>query len=75
MTQMTVDEAKALIAKLEYFTENPPQDVLAVDSIRRSLREAAKNFGIALEMPGDTVHRIGNTVSLLTWRILIKAAD
>jgi hypothetical protein len=62
MTQMSAQEATALIEKLEHLTENPSQDVLADSSIRRRLREAAKNFSIALEMPGDTVHRIGNTV-------------
>lgn len=60
---MTIDEATALISRLEYLTKNPPEHVLADSSVRRKLREAAKNFSIALEMPGDTVHRIGNTVS------------
>ena len=63
MTQMTIEEATALISKLERLADSPPSDVIADSAMRRKLREAAKNLSIALEMPGDTVHRIGNAVS------------
>lgn len=59
-----VEEVKALIAKLEQFTNAPPQDI--DDSTRIKLREASKNLSIAVEMHGDTVHRIGNSVSFHT---------
>ena len=60
---MTVEEAMTLANKLESLAERPHPGVTADSSVRMRLREAAKNFSIALEMPGDTVHRIGNAVS------------
>jgi uncharacterized Rossmann fold enzyme len=56
------EEIQALIAKLEQFTNVPPTDI--DDSTRIKLREASKNLSIAVEIHGDTVHRIGNSVSL-----------
>jgi hypothetical protein len=56
------EEVKALIAKLEQFTNAPPKDI--DDSTRIQLREASKNLSIAVEIHGDTVHRIGNSVRL-----------
>lgn len=61
MAQMTAQEAAALIARLESLASNPPREILLDDSLRRKLRESAKNFSIAMEMPGDTIHRLGNT--------------
>ena len=58
------EEVKALIAKLEQFTNAPPQEI--DDSTRIKLREASKNLSIAVEIHGDTVHRIGNSVGLPT---------
>jgi hypothetical protein len=55
------EEIQALITKLEHFTNVPPQDI--DDSTRIKLREASKNLSIAVEIHGDTVHRIGNSVS------------
>jgi hypothetical protein len=62
MAQITADEASALVAKLESLTNNPPSEILKNDSLRRKLREASKNLSIAMEKPGDTVHRIANYV-------------
>jgi hypothetical protein len=56
------EEVKALIAKLEQLTNSPPQGI--DDSTRIKLREASKNLSIAVEMHGDTMHCIGNSVSL-----------
>jgi hypothetical protein len=64
MSSLTVEEVTALIAKLESLTKNPPSSILSNDSLRRKLREAGKDFSIAMEAPGDTVHRIGNTVNI-----------
>jgi hypothetical protein len=54
------EEIQALIAKLEQLTNAPPKDI--DDSTRIKLREASKNLSIAVEIHGDTVHRIGNSV-------------
>jgi hypothetical protein len=51
-----------LLQQLEILTKNPPRDVLADDALRRKLRDAARNLSIAMETPGDTVHRIGSLV-------------
>jgi hypothetical protein len=53
-------EVEALIAKLKTFTDAPPQNI--DNSTRIKLREASKNLSIAVEIHGDTVHRIGNSV-------------
>lgn len=57
------EEIKALIAKLEQFTNAPPQEI--DNSTRIKLREASKNLSIAVEIHGDTIHRIGNSVCLV----------
>jgi hypothetical protein len=57
------EEIEALIAKLKTFTDAPPQDI--DNSTRIKLREASKNLSIAVEIHGDTVHRIGNSVCLI----------
>jgi len=54
------EEIQNLIAKLEQFTDAPPQGIN--DSTRIKLREASKNLSIAVEIHGDTVHRVGNSV-------------
>ncbi|KAF1993495.1 S-adenosyl-L-methionine-dependent methyltransferase [Amniculicola lignicola CBS 123094] len=53
------EEIETLIAQLEHFANAPPEDI--DDHTRRNLREASKNLSIAVEMHGDTVHRIGNS--------------
>jgi hypothetical protein len=55
------EEIHALIAKLEQFADAPPKNI--DNSTRIKLREASKNLSIAVEIHGDTVHRIGNAVS------------
>lgn len=56
------EDINALIAKLEQFTDAPPQNI--DDFTRIKLREASKNLSIAVEIHGDTMHRIGNSVGL-----------
>jgi hypothetical protein len=53
--------ASDLANKLESLAANC-ETVLQDDATRRRLRDAARNLSIALEMPGDTVHRVMNTV-------------
>lgn len=62
MSQLSVEDAETLLSKLESLTNDPPSELLKNDALRRKLREAAKNASIALEIPGDTMHRITNAV-------------
>ena len=51
-----------LLEWLEVWTNKAPSDIQLDDSIRRRLRDASRNFSIAMETPGDTVHRISSLV-------------
>ncbi len=70
-------DPSALVQQLEILTKNPPHDVLADDAVRRKLRDAARNLSIAMETPGDTVHRIGSLVVNLSLQLrgLTKTGD
>ncbi|MCJ1245385.1 hypothetical protein MMC30_002589 [Trapelia coarctata] len=52
-------DVSALLRQVETITKNPPSTLLADESARRKLRDAARNLSIAMEAPGDTIHRIG----------------
>ncbi|KAI1759503.1 putative sterigmatocystin 8-O-methyltransferase precursor [Hypoxylon sp. FL1150] len=56
------DEAQALVEKIEAIIKEP-QAILDLqdDALRRKLREAGRKLSLAMEAPGDTVHRISNT--------------
>ncbi|MCJ1355674.1 MAG: hypothetical protein MMC33_005666 [Icmadophila ericetorum] len=51
-------DALLLLQQLEELTENPPSHVMNNDKLRIKLRDAARNFSIAMETEGDTIHRI-----------------
>lgn len=59
----TKGEAQSLIEKIEAVIKQP-QAILDLqdDAIRRKLREAGRKLSLAMEAPGDTVHRVSNTV-------------
>ena len=61
----------ALLEQLESLTKNPPAHVIADDSIRIKLRDAARDLSVAMESKGDTVHRIGSLVCCLFSSVLI----
>jgi hypothetical protein len=52
-------DPSSLLQQLEAWAKNPPRDILADEAVRPKLRDAARNLSIAMENPGDTVHRIG----------------
>ena len=55
--------AKALATTIESILENP--DTLAWfqnSETRRRLREAGRKLSVAMEAPGDSIHRVINTV-------------
>ncbi len=51
-----------LLEWLEAWTHGVPGGVTSDDSMRRRLRDAGRNFSIAMETPGDTIHRISSLV-------------
>lgn len=51
-----------LLEWLEAWTNEVPAGVATDDSIRRRLRDAGRTFSIAMETPGDTIHRISSLV-------------
>lgn len=51
-----------LLEWLEAWTKEVPGGVTSDDSMRRRLRDASRNFSIAMETPGDTIHRISSLV-------------
>lgn len=55
-------DPNGLLEWLEAWTNEVPASVTSDDSIRRRLRDAGRNFSIAMETPGDTVHRISSLV-------------
>ena len=55
-------DALLLLQQLEELTENPPSHVMNNDKLRIKLRDAARNFSIAMETEGDTIHRIKSLV-------------
>jgi hypothetical protein len=64
------EEIKDIIAKIEKFTDAPPTNI--DNSTRIRLRETSRNLSIAMKIPGDTVHRIGNTVRVLAEKYYMK---
>jgi hypothetical protein len=52
-------DPSSLLQQLETWAKNPPRDILTDEAVRPKLRDAARNLSIAMENPGDTVHRIG----------------
>lgn len=61
---MTQQDAVELAKKLEAISVNP-EPILALedDATRRRLGEAARKLSHSLEATGDTVWRVGNSVS------------
>lgn len=58
------DEALALAERIEQIVNRTDLTVnLYDDNLRRRLREAGRQLSLAMEAPGDTIHRINNTVS------------
>ncbi|KAI1140004.1 putative sterigmatocystin 8-O-methyltransferase precursor [Hypoxylon sp. FL0543] len=56
------NEAQAFLEKIQGIIAQPEQIFeLHDDSLRRKLREAGWMLSLAMEAPGDTVHRISNT--------------
>lgn len=61
---LSTEEALALAERIENALNCPdPASNLGDDNIRRRLREAGRKLSLAMEAPGDTIHRINNTVS------------
>lgn len=59
---MTLPDPKALLEQLEALAKQPSLEGFAEEGIRQRLREATRQISVALETPGDVVHRIANTV-------------
>lgn len=69
MSLIQIQELAALVEKLEALTNDPPVELLGNDSLRRRLRDTARNLSIAVETPGDSMHRIGNSVGFSYFRL------
>jgi len=64
MVASVVDDIANLAEQIEQIIERPDTITgLHDDGLRRRLREAGRKLGVAMEIPGDTIHRIINTVS------------
>lgn len=57
-----VAEAKAEYARIQELLKRSFEEIFEDDASRRILRDAARNLSHAAETPGDSMHRIGNSV-------------
>ena len=59
-----------LIEQLEELADAPSAHIMAEASIRKRLYNATRKVNLALEQPGDTIHRIGSLVPYFPFFIL-----
>jgi hypothetical protein len=60
---LSTNEALALTEQIENVINGTKPTVDLDDNIRRRLREAGRKLSASMEVPGDTINRINNTVS------------
>lgn len=66
MASISTDDAINLTEKLQTLLQDSEKVSASLDDdTRRKLSEASRSLSIALEAPGDTVHRIVHSVSPL----------
>ncbi|PVH96624.1 S-adenosyl-L-methionine-dependent methyltransferase [Periconia macrospinosa] len=58
MSQMSSNEAEALVRQLEELSENPPPAIMENTELRRRFREASNAASLAVHWPSDSVHLI-----------------